>query len=234
MTTFWHKIGHRGTPREFPGNTMRGFQRAFDLGCTMVECDVRQARDGVLVLAHDPHVTDANGTTLVIADTASRVLHSLDLGSGEGVPRLEELAGWAWGKCGVMADMKCEGNGVEEGVIAALRSLEPAAKVIPGAGSHSRARFRELDPTLPLSLTLSNQEIYLVEDGRLDTLLADLDTCAVTWHHSLITAERVANLRQHDKKVYAWTVDDLPTMRNLLEMGVDGIISNRPDLLQTL
>jgi glycerophosphoryl diester phosphodiesterase len=234
MTAFWHKIGHRGTPREFPGNTMRGFQRAVERGCTMVECDVRQAADGVIVLAHDPYVTDTSGTRVVIADTASDVLHSLDLGSGEGVPRLDELALWARGKCSVMADMKCEGNGVEEGVLAALQALDPAARVIPGASAHSRARFRELDPALPLSLTLSDQDIHLVEDGSLNILLTDLDTCAVTWHHALITAERVARLHQYDKKVYVWTVDDLPTMRNLLEMGVDGIISNRADLLQPL
>lgn len=234
MATFLHKIGHRGTPREFPANTMRGFQRAVEHGCTMVECDVRQAADGVLVLAHDPHVTDVDGRTFVVAETASAELQSLNLGAGEGVPRLEELAIWAAGHCGVMVDMKCEGNGVEEGIVAALRHLEMDAKVVPGAGSASRARFREVDSTLPLSLTLSNDDALLVEPENWQMLLANLDTNAVTWHHSLLNAERISQLHDYNVIVYAWTVDDLPTMRRLLSDEVDGIISNRADLLASL
>lgn len=234
MATFWHKIGHRGTPREFPANTMRSFQRALEHGCTMVECDVRQAADGVLVLAHDPHVTDVSGKTFVVAETASADLQELDLGAGEGVLRLEELAIWAAGRCAVMADMKCEGNGIEEGVVAALRPLDANAKVIPGAGSASRARFREVDCTLPLSLTLSDNDAQLVELENWEMLLSNLDTNAVTWHYSLLNAERIACLHNHNVLVYAWTVDDLPTMRRLLNDEIDGIISNRADLLTNL
>ena len=233
MNVVWERIGHRGAPREFPGNTLRGFARAASLGCTMVECDARQAADGVIVLAHDAHVTDTTGATYAIAETTSATLRGLDLGAGEGVPTLAELANWAKGRCAVMADMKWAGNGVEEGVVAALHVLHGGAKVVAGAGPASRARFRALDPTLPLSLTLSDR-IALAEGDALDTLLADLDTEAVTWHHALVTKERVAMLHQRDKKVYVWTVDDLPTMRRVLDCGADGLISNRPDLLQTL
>ena len=97
MDSFWHKIGHRGAPREFPANTMRSFQRAVEHGCTMVECDVRQAADGVLVLAHDPQVRDKDGNTFIIAETANAELQQLDLGASQGVPLLEELAVWAAG-----------------------------------------------------------------------------------------------------------------------------------------
>ncbi len=227
MATFWHKVGHRGTPREFPANTMRSFQRAVEHGCTMLECDVRQAANGVLVLAHDPSVTDTDGKTYVVAETASDTLMQLDLGAGEGVPTLAELTHWARGRCAIMADMKCEGNGVEEGVVAALRPLDISAKVVPGAGSASRVQFRAIDPTLPLSLTLSDSDAQVVDKDNWEGLLASLDTPAVTWHHTLLNAERISQLHERNITVYAWTVDDLPTMRRLLSEGVDGIISNR-------
>ena len=54
----------------------------------------------------------------------------------------------------VMADMKCEGNGIEAQVAETLSLLPPLLKVVPGAGTESRRRFREADPALPLSLTL--------------------------------------------------------------------------------
>ena len=123
---------------------------------------------------------------------------------------------------------------MEEGVVAALRHLKMDAKVVPGAGSASRLSFREVDSTLPLSLTLSDSDAQLVEPENWEILLSSLDTAAVTWHHSLLNTERIASLHEHNVIVYAWTVDDLPTMRRLLSEGVDGIISNRADLLASL
>ena len=231
MTIEWHRVGHRGAPGEFPANTLRSFQRAVALGCAMVECDVRQAADGVLVLAHDADVTDAQGRTYAAGEHDSGFLRSLDLGSSEGVPTLAELVAWAQGKCAVMADMKCEGNEIERLVVETLAPVAPASKIAAGAGEASRARFRRLDPALPLSLSLGSAENYLLEETEFEALLDGLDTEAVTWVWPMLNAERIARLHDHGIRVYAWTVDDLPTMRRLRSAGVDGIISNRPDLL---
>lgn len=229
-----HRVGHRGAPGEFPANTLRGFRRAAELGCTMVECDIRQAADGMLVLAHDKIVTDAAGRTFVVAEAESAFLHTLDLGAGEGVPTLDELVSWADGRCAVMADMKCKGGNVEEQVVRALSRLPRDGKVVPGAGEESRERFRELDPELSLSLSLGDPKMFERDDNVFANMLADLDTDAVTWIWPMLNAERVATLHRRGIFVYAWTVDDLETMRNLQSMGVDGIISNRADLLVAL
>jgi len=222
----WHRIGHRGYPYAFPPNTMRGFAEAVALGCDMVECDVRLSADGILVLSHDPEVTAGDGKIYVTTEHAASELASLDLGQGEGVPTLTDLTAWACGRCGVMADMKCEGAPVEEMVVEALRLLPRASKIVPGAAAESRHRFREIDPTLPISLSIGPGEL-----GDFETLLPAIDTEAVTWHHSLLDAERVQALHSRGLIVYAWTVDKSETMRRLLEAGVDGIISNRADLL---
>lgn len=227
-----HKIGHRGAPREFPGNTMRGFARAVERGCTMVECDVRQAADGILVLAHDPHVTDAQGQRFDISRQRSAALRDLDLGAGEGVPSLRELAAWAQGRCAVMADMKCEGGEVEAGVVEALSPLPVEAKIVPGAGEMCRNRLRALDPHLPLSLSLGNGARSILDGAGFAALLPTIDTAAVTWEHPLLTQERIAALQARGLRVYAWTVDDVAAMQRLVRDGVDGIISNRADLLQ--
>lgn len=213
---------------------MRGFARAVELGCTMIECDVRQAADGVLVLAHDAHVNDIHRHRYDLAQHSSAELHALDLGAGEGVPTLEELVEWAREHCAVMADMKCEGGTVEAQVVAALAPLPLVQKIVPGAGETSRRRFRELDPELPLSLSLGNGERARLEGAGFEHLLQSLDTEAVTWEHPLLTAERSAALHARGRRVYAWTVDDLPTMQRLVNDGADGIISNRPDLLRSL
>ena len=231
MTMDWHRVGHRGAPKEFPANTLRSFQRAVALGCSMVECDVRQAADGVLVLAHDAEVTDAQGRTYAVLEHDSGFLGRLDLGAGEGVPTLSELVDWAQGKSAVMADMKCEGGEVERLVAATLAPLAPTSKLAPGAGEASRARFRALDPALPLSLSLGSAEKHLLEETEFEALVVGLDTEAVTWVWPMLNEERIVRLHERGIRAYAWTVDDLPTMRRLRSAGVDGIISNRPDLL---
>jgi glycerophosphoryl diester phosphodiesterase len=214
---------------------MRSFARAAEMGCEMVECDVRRSADGVLVLAHDDAVTDASGRRYEIAMGDDATLHALDLGAGEGVPTLAELVGWAQGAgVAVMADMKVEGDGVEAAVAATLAPLARERKIVPGAGEASRRRFREADPTLPLSLSLDRGAEAWLRAGGLETFLAAPDTEAVTWEYPLLTEERIRALRERGLRVYAWTVDDPAVMGRLRDDGVDGIISNRPDLLTAL
>ena len=235
MPLSWHKVGHRGAPREFPTNTMCSFQRAAERGCTMVECDIRRAMDGVLVLAHDPYVTATDGQRYEITEETSKTLTRLDLGAGEGVPTLDQLVKWAQGRCAIMADMKCEGGDIEEQVVAALAPLPPEAKIVPGAGRESRDRFRALEPALPLSYSLGSREGHmLLHERSFESILASLDTPAVTWEHPLLTSERIAAFHDHGVRIFAWTVDDADIMRRLRADGVDGIISNRADLLQSL
>lgn len=234
MAKILERVGHRGAPRVFPANTMRSFQHAIELGCTMVECDIRPAADGVLMLAHDPHVCATDGTVYELAAHTSSELAALDLGAGEGVPTLTELVAWAQGRCRLMADMKCEGNGIEALVAEALAPLALADKIVPGAGTESRDRFRACDPTLPLSFSLGGQTPTDLTEAQFQTFLATLTTDAVTWQYPLLTAARIAALHRRNLRVYAWTVDDADVMRRLLADGVDGIISNRADLLVKL
>jgi glycerophosphoryl diester phosphodiesterase len=228
------RVGHRGAPREFPANTLRGFQRAVELGCDMVECDIRRASDGVLVLAHDPHVRDIHGRRYVIAEHASETLAALDLGAGEGVPALSALTAWAAGRCAVMADMKCEGDGVEKAVVEALGVLARDAKIVPGAGEESRRRFRVLDPDLPLSLSIDGLTGDAMTDEEFHRHLNTAGTEAVTWQYPLLTPTRIEILHARGFRIFAWTVDDSAVMADLAFAGVDGIISNQPDLLTAI
>jgi glycerophosphoryl diester phosphodiesterase len=212
-----------------PANTMAGFRLAVERGCEWIECDCRASRDGLVVLAHDPEVTDeAAGRTVRVDRTTAQDLARLDLGAGEGVPTLADLAAWAAETgIGVMADVKV--GGLEREIADALSPLPRELKLIPGADDAGRSRFRDLFPDLPLSMTVSRTQIVALR-ARLDTV----DTEAVTLDYPIITPGRITALHARNIQVYAWTVDDLNTMYRLMAMGVDGIISNRPDLLAEL
>lgn len=233
------RCGHRGAPRVFPANTLRGFAEARRLGCTWVECDVRLSRDGALVLAHDPQVRDRDGHEWRLEDHRRDELSVLDLGAGEGVPTLEELVAWAVddGGVGLLVDMKCSGGGVEARVAAAVAALPGDRKCVSGADRESRRAFRGADPDLPLLRTVSRGEAAPDADDAFDRMFAgwnDLDADGGSWEHGLVTPERVAALHALGGRVFAWTVDDPETMRRMAACGVDGITSNRPDLLAAL
>ncbi len=196
----------------------------------MVECDIRPAKDGVLVLAHDETVTNRDGNRYTITETDSEVLARLDLGAGEGVPTLQALVNWAQGRCAIMADMKCEGNGVEEQVAHILQPLSVEYKIVPGADTESRARFRAVDSSLPLSLSVPASYESHIPTEDLGAKVVAMDVQAVTWEYPLLTLERIQQLQEAGLRVFAWTVDDPVIQQRLLAWGLDGIISNRPDL----
>jgi glycerophosphoryl diester phosphodiesterase len=223
------RVGHRGAGADEPQNTLRSFERAIAIGVEMVETDVRQSRDGVLVLSHDEEIR-AGGQELIVAEHDFAALRSLDLGHGERIPTLAEALAVVRERCGIMIDLK--GEGFETELVAAIRSsgLPYDQIVVPGGTRHSRAIIRSLDPAIPISLSLDADW-----DRRITPEFIDgIDTDAVTWEHPLITPERVALLHERGLLVYTWTVDDLATMRRVIAAGVDGVITNRPTLFAQL
>ena len=211
------KVGHRGAPREFPANTMKSFQKAVAMGCDMIECDLQLSADSVIVLAHDSQIRDTNGVCYEINQCESEQLAKLDLGAKEGVPTFSELLDWAKNRCSIMADMKCEGGGVERKVIDSLSTLPSHQKTVPGASLKSRNLFREIDPGLPLSLSLGPPDE--LNDTQFEETLVSLDTRIITWHFSLLNEERIVRLHETGIQVFTWTVDDLDTMIRMKKYG---------------
>lgn len=98
--------------------------------------------------------------------------------------------------------------------------------IVGGIFRETLTTVMHLDPTIGASLTLLK--------GWPDAYGADIiertDTPALTVDHTLIDPSFVERCHEAGRAVLAWTVDDLPRMRELLSWGVDGITSNRPDL----
>src|SRR5207302_4120949 len=117
------------------------------------ETDVRPSRDGRLVLAHDPELGPPD-RRMDVGTTDWTELRELDVGEGERPLILEEAFEVVRGRCALMIDLK--GEGFEEILVRAIRrSAMPMTQiVVPGGTARSRARIRELDPAIPLSLSL--------------------------------------------------------------------------------
>ncbi|MBF6594487.1 MAG: glycerophosphodiester phosphodiesterase [Thermaceae bacterium] len=220
----WIRTAHRGAPRVAPGNSARAIEAALDLGVDLVEVDLHATKDGHLVLWHDDEVRAVDGAELAIAASSLAELQALDIGGGKCVITLEAGLNLAKGRAGLMIDLKADG--LAEPIVSATRAAQFSPVVVCGGYWNTLKQIRDLAPEIGTSLTLTFgwKEVYRLGDAT------GIDTDAVTVDGRILSPEFVAQLHARGLAVLAWTIDRPEHMRTLLEWGVDGLTSNRPDL----
>ncbi len=227
-------IAHRGSAAAHPENTMAAFQDAVDLGYRYIETDVHATRDGVLVAFHDDRldrVTDAKGRIAELdwAEVAKARVHGQ-----EPIPLFEELLS-AWPDLRINIDPKDD-----DAVAPLLEALQrPGVLDRVCAGSFSGRRLAGLRATIgpALCTSMGPGEVLRL---RLASLGAGIGAFAAQAaqvplrHYGLPIVDRRFVQAAHDRhlKVHVWTINDRATMTRLLDLGVDGIMSDETALLR--
>jgi glycerophosphoryl diester phosphodiesterase len=240
-------IAHRGAAGDAPENTIEAFAAAIDLGCRYLETDAHATRDGVVVAFHDcrlDRVTDRRGriSELGISDVeaadagfhfkAPDGTHSFR-GRGVRVPRLEEIL-TRWPDARVNIDPK-EDDCVEP-LVALIDRHEAWHRVCIGAFSDARlkrvrrlSRGRACTSMGPAAVAIAKLSSA---SGRMPRLGANcLQVPPTQGPVPLVTKRFIDAAHRAGLPVHVWTIDDAPSMRRLLELGVDAIMTNRPRLL---
>ena len=244
-------VAHRGSGSLFPENTLTAFCRSGEVyGCRFMELDVRCTADGVPVVLHDATVErTTNGSGAVSAMTLAD-LRQLDATAHfvpdadapapeipltpEPVPTLEAVLS-ALPECFFSVDIKQTRPRCEREVVDVIRRLGMEQRVILGSAEAACSRrIRALAPDIP-SFFSRRAVRKLVLASWLG-----LGWTVRTPHHSLqipersgfirIVTPRLLNLaRRLDVPVLVWTPNATEAMHRLLSMGVDGLITDRPD-----
>jgi len=213
---------------------MAAYEAAVRMGYRYVETDVHRTADGVLVAFHDDvldRVTDRSGR---IADLSWSAVAEARLAGGESVPRFEELIG-AWPELRVNVDPKAD-DAVDP-LADALERAGAVGRVCVGSFSGVRLRRlrRRLGPGLctslgPLGTARLRAASLGVPSGRLPAACAQVPvrTSRVT----LVDRRFVEAAHRRDLQVHVWTVDDRGEMERLVDLGVDGLMTDRPALLK--
>ena len=215
-------IGHRGWPDRYPDNTLAGFVAALD-HVDFLELDVRRSADGKLVLAHDPTVGG-----IEVAGTPWPVLAEIDLGEGNRPALLDEVL---LSISGCPAHIEVKNDPMEPGYEPDHRlALEAAARARPGdfvtsAFWPTADLVRKTFPDVPTGLVVlrafdpPSAVVHALDAGH--TLLVP------NHHHVDETFMSLAG----DLMVTPWTVNDPVRAEELVQMGVSGIITDRPDVI---
>ncbi len=240
-------VAHRGGSKLAPENTMAAFRQAVDRwGADMLELDVRLTRDGHVVVIHDgtlDRTTDGRG--LVAASTLAEI-QTLDAGhrfedpdgvrsfrgTGVAIPTFEEVLD-------AFPDTRLNVEAKERQVAA------PLVRVIRRHGAQHRVllaaefeRSRRDVRDYPGPWGASRQQVFTfwvlhrLPGGHMYLPAVDILQVPEVWKGLRIVSERfIRAAHRHNIPVHVWTVDDPEAMKRLLSWGVDGIQSDRPDLL---
>ena len=230
-------FAHRGGASEVPENTMPAFEHAVRLGYRYLETDAHVTADGVLIAFHDDRLDRVTDRTGVIAELPWSEVREARVDGREPIPLLEDLL-TAWPDVRINIDPKQDAASAP--LAAALLRTGTVDRVCVGAFSDKRiAHVREL--TGPgLCTSMGPREVArLVSTSRsLPGGAGVTSPCAQVPTHQgrlpLVTERFVAAAHHRGVQVHVWTIDDPDEMARLLDLGVDGIMTDRPQVLKDL
>lgn len=230
-------FAHRGGASEAPENTMPAFEHAVRLGYRYLETDVHVTADGELLAFHDDRldrVTDAVG---VIAELPWATVQQARVDGREPIPRFEELLA-AFPDARVNVDPKHDA--AVEPLAEVLRRAGAVERVCVGAFSDRRLdRLRSLvGDHLCTSMGPRQVARLIAASRRLPGVGGLRAPCAQLPTHQgrmpLVTDRLIATAHRLGIQVHVWTIDDRAEMARLLDLGVDGIMTDRPQVLKDL
>ena len=232
-----HNIAHRGASAYEPENTLRAFDRAIDMGATMLELDVHLSRDGELVVIHDPDLsrtTDGSGS---VRDLSLAEIQRLDAGRGEHVPTLAEVIDLVRGRAQLYIEMK--GQQTPSVVVDTLRRTGFMEQAIAGSfypWLPQKVKF--LEPAIRTSVLIPtrDRQANFVEWA----LAVQADYVHPCWEaasptpHELLTPDLIAAIRGCGLGIVVWHEERPEELRELVKLEIDGICTNTPDVLAAI
>lgn len=228
-------IAHRGFSSQYPENTLLAFQKAIETGADFIELDVHKTKDDCIVVIHDDSVdrTSSNGRKGDIADMYYDQLSNINVGhsakfgdqlSNQKIPSLREVLELAKGKIKVCIEIKVAD--IEQQILQLVHELSMDDQVILFCfDQRVLTKIRKLDTKIPLLYLVENIELSNIEEASKQNFYAVGGGSA-----TVITKELLDFAHSKNIEIWRWTVDDETEMLNLLDLEIDGLITNAPDL----
>ena len=229
-------LAHRGLALQHAENTLGAFGAAVATGAEIIETDVHLSKDGQVIVAHDPDLQRVAKIQGLVADFTAAELRDVDLGFGEGFPTLvEALEAFPDHKFNI--DLK-------------IRSaVEPFVDLVSQLGVHNRILVTSFDEKTRASAVaklpgvVSSATRASIIEGKLRSWfglssaawglapeIKALQVPPVHWGLALVTPNFVRSVHRKGLEVHVWTINEASDMVRLLDMGVDGIVTDRCDV----
>ncbi len=224
---------HRGASGLAPENTMAAVLKAVEIGADFSEIDVQETRDGVVILLHDTNLARTTGVNRNIWEAPYDSLNGLDAGSwfkpefkGEPIPTLSSVMDSVNGKMKLNIELKMNGH--------QQQLAERVVKLIEEKAFRSNCiltsfDFEIIDKVRQLNKNIRVGYIFRELPQDKDVFSANVDILSANWE--LVDKNFVKTAQAHNKEVHVWTVNEAAEMKRLIDLGVNSIITDRPDIL---
>ena len=233
-------FAHRGASHQAPENTLAAFLLAVELGADGIELDVQLSRDGEIVVIHDFALETTTDGTGPVRERTLAELKELEAGrrsedpyAGQQIPTLQEVIATVGDGLLLNIELKTASwrdDGLAGTVVQAIEDNHLLDRtIISSFNPLALRRVSRLNPGIPTGLLYAPD---LPPPLRRPWARHLLELDAIHPHHSLVDDGYVGWARERGYRVHTWTVDDPGRMRQMVQTGVDIVITNRPDLFR--
>ena len=227
-------FAHRGGSSRWPENTMPSFQDSIDLGYRYLETDVHLSADDVLFAFHDHNLLARTGVNANIADLDAAEIDRLLVDEMAPIPRLADVfLTWPFARLNI--DTKSDATVLP--LIASIRAHGAIDRVCVGSFVDRRVKMcrQELGPALCTSMgKFEVASLWLAARGLSDTERIIAPCAQVPPRKGIDVVDTALVEVAHDLgiQVHVWTIDEPDQMRALLDIDVDGIMTDQPRILR--
>ncbi len=226
-------FAHRGAMGTEPENTLRAFKVALEMGAPAIELDVWCCKTGELVVTHGKDHTDASDETYNVEEMTLDEIKKLDAGEGEQIPTLKEVLDLVNHQALLAIELKGEGTAT---AVAQLIQEYVTKKdwawndfFVISFNHVELQKLQKLCPEVNTGATSIGIQVDLAAFGT------RANAQSIQMNTDFITKDVVDDAHARSLKIYIFTVNTPKDVKWLLDLGVDGIFSNYPDMaLQTL
>jgi len=216
-------IGHRGCAYE-PENTIRAIKKAIDIGVDIVEVDVHLSKDNELVVIHDERLDRTTNGKGLVKDFTLEELRQFDAGKGERLPTLQDVIDTCRGKVQLLIELKALGSEIK--VLKKLEENRFRDEVYIISFWHQMIKHvRELDRDIKTGV------LFVGHPVNASRLAKETGANALVLNYKFISKKLVRDAHKDNLKVFVWNVDTEYETKEMLDLGVDGIGSNKPDIV---
>ena len=225
-------FAHRGGMSEAPENTLAAFQHAVDLGYTFLETDVHLTADGVLVAFHDVDLERTCGVKNNIQDLTWGQLSEVRVDGTHPIPRVIDLLD-AFPDARFNVD--CKSDDALQPLISLLSDRDCLQRICVGSFSDRRLRAVRKAFGTGVCTSLGPVETTCLTTGAPTPQIAyAAQVPPNAGKLPLVTERFVARAHRRGLQVHVWTIDDPEEMERLLDLGVDGIMTDQPEVLKAV
>jgi glycerophosphoryl diester phosphodiesterase len=240
-------VAHRGASGYAPENSIAAFQLALDYKADIIELDVHQSKDGEAIVIHDATLERTTNGTGSVVDFPTSELIQLDNGtwfnpefSNERIPTLDSAIKLINGQCILLIEIKRGKEEIYEGLGKRVVDLIHANRanswcIVQAFDSDYIREVNGYDPSVNTQkLIVSDLDLfpaYTDYKFQWGWIASGLDITALNSYHKLLTRSQVESRHKNGWKTYIYTVNDPSIMKKMINMGVDGIITDYPDRL---